>query len=83
MNCSTPHLDRDYGIQEADRCLKGRKVVVLVRKYTEVTGFDTETDPGRKILLGWLEPSITLSLSGKEFMSRRRYKKSIRTCLNI
>lgn len=71
MNCSTPHLDRDYGIQEADRCLKGRKVVVLVRKYTEVTGFDAETDPGRKILLGWLEPSITLSLSARRIYEQK------------
>lgn len=69
MNSSTAGLDRYDGIQSSDRSLKGLKVAVLVWKDTELPIVYTETYTSVNVLLGRLEPSITLGLQNEYYQS--------------
>ena len=62
----TADLDRDDWVQRADRRLEGLQVGVVVREHAETTSTDSKTHTRIDVLLGWLEPSITLSLPGNE-----------------
>lgn len=75
MDSRAAHLDRDDGVEGADGGLKGFEVAVLVGEDTEVACVDTETDTGVDILLGRLEPGVTLSLLDSECVSIRDRKK--------
>ena len=55
-------LDGDDGVEGADGGLEGLEVAVLVREDTEVARVDAQTDSGVDVLLGRLEPGVTLSL---------------------
>ena len=62
MDGGAAHLDGDDGVEGADGGLEGLEVAVLVREDTEVARVDAQTYSGVHVLLGRLEPGVTLSL---------------------
>lgn len=50
MDCSAAHLNRDDGIQRANRGLKRCKERILIWEDPEVARFDSDANPGGDVL---------------------------------
>lgn len=69
MNSSTASLDSYNWIQGSNRSLKRLKVAILIWKDTELSIIHTKTYTSVNVLLGRLEPSITLGLQNEYYQS--------------
>lgn len=66
MHSCAPDLDGDDGVEDADSGLEGLEVAVLIGEDAEVVVGNAEADAGVNVLLGGLEPCVTLCLHTKE-----------------
>ena len=84
MDSRAANLDGDDGVEGADGGLEGLEVAVLVREDTEVARVDAQTDSGVDVLLGRLEPGVTLRLQGGVDQYRTRSGvEEVPTCLKM
>ena len=69
MDGGTANLDGNNGVKDPDGRLERLEVLVLVREHAEVPIVHSKADTSVDILLGRLEPRISLGLDERRMVS--------------